>query len=462
MAQGLDVDKRPGLSVYAGTVVEEGELVVRATRVGEATRFARIARIIDNADATQAEVVSESERLATRTVPFVFLAAGLVWVLTRSWVRAASVLVVDFSCALKLATPLALKSAMLEAAMHGVLFKGGKHLETLARADVLVLDKTGTLTKAMPRVVSVHAFGAFTREYVLRNAACLEEHFPHPVAAAIVREAQREGLKHEERHTTVEYVVAHGIVSMLYGERAVVGGRHFVSDHEGVDVSVAAQLVARAAEAGHSVVYFAVANKLAGVLLVEDALVPEAPGVIARLRALCTARLILMTGDSAGAARRAGAIVGIDEVHAEVLPDDKTALISRMRADGNVVAMVGDGVNDSAALAVADVGISLKHGADIAREAADILLLDGRLDSLVDAFDLSQLAVRRVKRTFAFSVGANSLLMALGVMGLAPAAILAVLHNASTVASCLWSLRPLLPDHTAHDPFSPQGEGLTG
>lgn len=443
--EGLPVGKRPGLTVYAGTVVEEGDLVMRAERVGEETRFARIARIIEAAESTQAEVVSESERLASRTVPFVFLASGLVWLLTGSWVRAASVLVVDFSCALKLATPLALKSAMLESAMHGVLVKGGKHLETLARADVLVFDKTGTLTKAMPQVAAVHPLGAFTRAFVLRNAACLEEHFAHPVATAIVRQAQREGLKHEERHAQVEYVVAHGIVSRLDGERVVVGGRHFVADHEGVDVSGAADIVGGAAAEGLSAVYFAVGGKLAGVIMVEDALVPEAPAVIARLREILEGRLALMTGDGHGAAHRVGAQVGISDVHAEVLPDDKTALVRRMQARGDVVAMVGDGVNDSAALAAADVGISLKHGADIAREAADILLLDGRLDSLVDAVAISRLALRRVKRTFAFSVGSNSLLMGLGVLGMAPAGLLAVMHNASTVASCLWSLRPLLP-----------------
>lgn len=443
--EALALEKRVGLSVLAGTVVEEGELVIRAERVGNDTRFARVLHLIEASEAMQAEVVSEFERLATGTVPYVFLASVVVGLLTRNWTRATSVLVVDFSCALKLATPLALKSAMLEAARRGVLFKGGKHLETLARSNVFVLDKTGTLTEARPHVVGVHAFGGYSRDYVLRNAACLEEHFPHPVATAIVRQAQHEGLRHEERHAKVEYVLAHGIASTLDGERVVVGSRHFVTNHEAVDVAEAEDLVMEAAATGRGVIYFAVGGRLAGVLVIEDTLLAEAPGVLAKLHELNQARLVLMTGDTLGAARRVGERVGISEVHAEVLPDQKSALIRGLQAQGGVVAMLGDGVNDSAALAAADVGLSFRHGADIAREAADVLLLDGRLESLVEAVAISRLALARVRRTFGFSVGANSLLMILGVFGAAPTAWLAVFHNASTVASCVWSLRPYLP-----------------
>lgn len=446
-AQGIA--KRPGLTVYAGTVVEEGQLVIEAQRVGGETRFANIARLIENADSLKAEVTSDVERMAKRAVPWTFAAAGLVGLVTGNWVRAASVLVVDYSCALKMATPLALKSAMLEAVHHGALIKGGKYLETLARADVFVFDKTGTLTEARPKVAAVVPLNGHTREEVLRDAACLEEHFPHPVATAIVQQAVREGLDHAERHSKVDYILAHGIASTLEGQRVVIGSRHFVEEHEHVDTSLAAAHVTAAAEKGLGVLYFAMGGQLAGIIAIEDPLLPHARGIVDRIRALGVSRLALVTGDHAQAARTVARTLGLTEVHAEVLPDEKTALIRKLQAEGHVVAMIGDGINDSAALAVADVGIAMKHGAEIAREASHVVLLEGRLGALPDAVSISRRALGRVRSNFVFSVGANSVFLGLGLVGLAPASLLALLHNASTVATCMWSLRPYLEPHRA-------------
>ncbi|MBI2894029.1 MAG: heavy metal translocating P-type ATPase [Deltaproteobacteria bacterium] len=438
------ISKRPGLTVWAGSVVEEGQLVIEAQRVGDQTRFASIARLIEDADGTRGEIASHLERLAVRAVPYTFLAAGLVFLVTRSWLRAASVLVVDYACALKLATPLALKSAMLEAVHHGAAVKGGKYLETLARADVFVFDKTGTLTEARPSVREVIPMDGFTRDYVLRNAACLEEHFPHPVATAIVQQAVREKLEHEERHAKVDYVLAHGIASTLEGERVLVGNRHFVEEHEHVDTSRAAPHVAAAASKGLGVLYFAVGGRLAGLLVIDDPLLPNAREILGQIRALGVDRLVMITGDNEQAARTVARALGLTEVHAEVLPDEKTALIRTMQAQGHVIAMVGDGINDTAALAAADVGISLKHGAEIAREACHVLLLEGRLAALPATVTIARLALARVHRNFVFSVSANSLFLGLGLVGLAPASLLALLHNASTVATCWASLRPYI------------------
>lgn len=434
----------PGLSVYAGTVVEAGQILIEAKHVGEGTRFANIVRLLDSSDVLKAKITSEAEQLAEHAVPYTFLLAGLVLLVTRSWVRAANVLVVDYSCALKLAAPLTIKAAMSEAATYGALIKGGRPLETLARADTFVFDKTGTLTHARPSVVGVQPFSGHTRDYVLRNAACLEEHFPHPIGTAIAHQAEAEGLRHDERHAEVQYVLAHGIASSLDGERVLVGSRHFVQDDEGVDVSEAAELVAECQARGESVLYFSVGGQLSGVIAIDDPLQPEAPAVIARLRELGAFRILLLTGDDHRAAESVAQKVGIAEIHAEVLPDAKATLIQNLREEGRIVVMVGDGMNDAAALAHADVGISMKHGADVAREACDLLLLDGQLESLISAVQISRRAMDRVSRSFRVTLGANTVLMALGLFGLAPGALLALLHNASTIAICMWSVRPLL------------------
>ena len=382
--------------------------------------------------------------MGKKAVPFTFLASALVFLLTRNLARAASVLVVDFSCALKLATPLAIKSAVLESATHGAIFKGGKHLETLANADVFVFDKTGTLTAAKPRIAGVYPLNGFTRKFVLRNAACLEEHFPHPVARAIVDQAIREKLDHEERHSEVEYILAHGITSSLQGQRVLIGSRHFVEEHEQIDLSQTRDIANTAAKHGHGILYFVVGEKVAGVIAIDDPMIPEAPRVIRQLQKLGISRLVLMTGDGQQAAETIGRNVGLTEIYYEVLPDQKTDLIERFKAEGLTVAMIGDGINDSAALAVADVGISLKHASDIAQEVSDVLL-HGALQSLPDAVLIARRALSRVQGSFRFSVAANSVLMLLGLAGIAPTSLLALLHNGSTVGTCMWSLRPLVP-----------------
>ncbi|MBI2393971.1 MAG: heavy metal translocating P-type ATPase [Deltaproteobacteria bacterium] len=438
-----------GHSVYAGTVVEEGELGIEARKVGGETRFANIVRLLERSDALKAPITGEAERLAEWAVPYTFLLSGAVLLFTGNFVRAATVLVVDYSCALKLAAPLTIKAAMAEAATHGAVIKGGRPLETLSRADTFVFDKTGTLTRARPSVAGVHPFNGSTREYVLRNAACLEEHFPHPIGTAIVQQALAEDLHHEERHAEVQYVLAHGIESSLDGDRVLIGSRHFVQDDEGIDVSQAAEVAAACQQRGESVLYFTVGGELAGVIAIADPLQPEAPALIERLRKLGMARIVLLTGDDREAARAVAEKVGITEVHSEVLPDDKTRVIQDLRREGRVVVMVGDGMNDSAALAHADVGISMKHGADIAREACDVLLLDTRLEPLLTAVAISRRAMSRIRTEFHVTLGANSLFLALGLLGLAPAGLLALLHNATTVGICAWSVRPLLPEAVA-------------
>ena len=442
--EALAKRRAAGHSVYAGTVVEEGHLVVTAQRVGDGTRFAAIARLLENAQALQADVTSEAERLAQGAVPYTFALSALVLLATRSFVRAASVLVVDYSCARKLAAPLAIKAAMTEATAHGALIKGGRHLETLARANVFIFDKTGTLTLARPEVVNVYPYNGFSRDYVLRNAACLEEHFPHPIATAIVHQALQEGLRHDERHAQVEYVLAHGIASSLDGQRVLIGSRHFVADDEGIDVSGGDACAARCAARGESILYFVVGGQLAGLIAINDPIDSATPAVLRRLRQLGIARIVLLTGDSNAAAATVAGELAIDEVFAEVLPDDKTVIVQRLKEEGNVVAMVGDGMNDSAALAQADLGIALSHGADVAREACDVLLLDGQLASLLDGIEISRGTLARVGHSFRITLGANSALLALGLFGLAPAALLALLHNAATVGICAWIVRPLL------------------
>lgn len=437
------VRRAPGLSVYAGTVVTEGELLVDAHEVGDATRFAHIVSLLESSEELKAEAAGEAESLAQRAVPWTYMISAAVLAVTGDWRRAASVLVVDYSCALKLATPLAVKAAMIESAAHGAVIKGGLPLERLSRVDAYLLDKTGTLTQARPKVVDVIPTNGYSKDFVLRHAACLEEHFPHPVATAVVHAATELNLHHEERHAEVEYVLAHGIASSLDGKRILVGCRHFVEEDEAVDVSGADEQVSKLAARGYSVLYVSIGGKLAGLIAIEDPILEDAPGVVDQLRQAGGKRIVLLTGDNEASAREVAGRLGITEVHAEVLPDDKVHLVQALQAEGHTVAMVGDGMNDSAALAHADVGISVAHGADVAREACDVLLLQNRLAALPDTVRIAQRAFRRTRANFALTIGANTAFMALGLVGIAPAALLAVLHNATTVAVCVLAMRPL-------------------
>jgi len=441
--EGLPVAKRAGISVFAGTAVEEGSLWVRADQVGDQTRAARVVRTIEEAEAVKAHSQSRSEELADRIVPYSFLLSGLTFLLTGSVARSAAVLLVDYSCAIKLSTPLVILTSLARSARHRVLIKGGKYLENLARADAFVLDKTGTLTEAAPEVAEVVAFAGLAREELLRLAACVEEHFPHPVASAVVRQAAREGLDHAEEHADVEYLVAHGIASRLKGERIVVGSRHFVHEDEGVPVEEGREAIERFAARGDSVLYVAIGGKLAGLIAIQDPLREEAHAFLAGLRASGVTRIVMLTGDSEATARTIAGRVGIEEFYAQTLPDGKVEVVERLRGEGHTVVMVGDGINDSPALARADVGISLRHGADLAREACDVLLMEGNLSDILVAREVSREAVELIEHNFRTIVAVNTAALLMAVTGALPPVFSATLHNLSTVLVGLRSLKPL-------------------
>ncbi len=440
----LGVRRAAGASVFAGTVVEEGELVIRATGVGDGTRLSRIVRFIEKSEDLKANIQGRAERLADVAAPFSFLLAGLVWIVTRNPARAASVLLVDYSCALRLATPLAVLSAMREGAGRGVLVKGGRFLETLASADAVVFDKTGTLTHSLPRVVEVAPAPGYERAEVLRLAACLEEHFPHPVARAVVRRAEEENLLHAEEHSEVEYVVAHGVASHLHGKRALIGSRHYVCHDEGVAVDEMDETIRAFSARGLSLLYLALDGRLAGIVGIEDPLRPEAPHLVERLRRE-DMRVIMLTGDDERTAGAVAARLGIAEYRAQVLPADKAGAIRALQAEGRTVIMLGDGINDSPALSAADVGVSLRDGADLAREVADVVLADGRLSDLLVARELGRAALRRIHTNFAWIMTLNTLFLAGGLIGLVPPGLSAVLHNVTTVGVTLNAMRPMLP-----------------
>ena len=441
--EGLPVAKRKGLSVYAGTAIEEGSLRVLATQVGDQTRAARVVKTIEAAEAVKAESQSKSEEMAERIVPYSFLLSGLTFLVTGSLSRSAAVLLVDYSCAIKLSTPLAILTSLARSARHRVLIKGGKYLEKLARADAFVLDKTGTLTEATPEVADVVHFNGFTREFVLKQAACVEEHFPHPVASAVVRKAAQEGISHAEEHAEVEYVLAHGIASRLQGKRIVVGSRHFVNEDEGGDVSAAEPFVHQFADRGNSVLYVAVGGELAGLIAIHDPLRQDALKFLAALKESGIKKVVMLTGDNEATARTIAATLGIDEYHAQALPDRKVEVVRELQDQGYTVAMVGDGINDSPALSQADVGISMRHGADIAREACDVLLLDGTLDDILTARAVSREAMELVEHNFRTIVAVNSAALLLAVTGAAPPVFSATIHNLSTILVGLRSLQPL-------------------
>uniref|UniRef100_C6E4A7 P-type Zn(2+) transporter n=1 Tax=Geobacter sp. (strain M21) TaxID=443144 RepID=C6E4A7_GEOSM len=441
--EGLPVVKRKGIPVYAGTAIEEGSLRILATQVGDQTRAARVVKTIEAAEAVKAESQSKSEEMAERIVPYSFLLSGLTFLVTGSLSRSAAVLLVDYSCAIKLSTPLAILTSLARSAKHRVLIKGGKYLEKLARADAFVLDKTGTLTEASPEVADVVHFNGFTREFVLKQAACVEEHFPHPVASAVVRKAALEGISHAEEHAEVEYVLAHGIASWLQGKRIVVGSRHFVHEDEGVDVSAGEPFVQAFSDRGNSVLYVAVGGELAGLIAIHDPLRQDARQFVAALKESGIKRVVMLTGDNEATARTIAATLVIDEYHAQALPDRKVEVVRELQLQGYTVAMVGDGINDSPALSQADVGISMRHGADIAREACDVLLLDGTLDDIQTARAVSLEAMELVEHNFRTIVAVNSAALLLAVTGAAPPVFSATIHNLSTILVGLRSLQPL-------------------
>ena len=413
----LGVPRSRGAAVYSGTVVEQGHLVIRATHVGDGTRLKQVVRFIEESEALKAGIQGKFERMADMAVPFTFALAGLVWLITRNPMQAASVLLVDYSCALRLATPLAVLAAMREGARHGVVIKGGRFLEALSEADTVVFDKTGTLTNASPRVVEVIPAAGHERDEVLRLAACLEEHFPHPVARAVVRCAQEEGLQHEEEHAQVEYVVAHGIASTLYGKAVRVGSRHYIECDEGIDLSPLEAEIDAQARMGRSLLYLAIDGKLAGFLAIEDPLRPECPQVLRQLEELGFRRILMLTGDDERTARAVAGKLGLKEYRSQVLPADKADVIADLTAQGCKVLMVGDGINDAPALTRAETGIAIGAGADVALDAADVVLVRSDLADVPAAVRLSRAVVRNIHQNlfWAFFYNAVCIPLAAGV-----------------------------------------------
>jgi Cu2+-exporting ATPase len=441
----LPAHKRVGHTVFAGTVVEEGEIVVRVEKSGGETRIQKMVEVIEESENYKAKAQDLAERFADAVVPWTLLGAAVVFAVTRNPRLASAVLLVDFSCAIKLSAPLAVLAAMREAASGGVLVKGGKFLEGVSSADAFVFDKTGTLTQARPRVAAVEPLNGYTRHDVLKLAACLEEHFPHPVARAVVRQAEKEGIVHQEFHADVDYILAHGLSSMVGADRVRLGSRHFIGEDEGIDVAAADAAIEARGLAGLSTLYLAIGDEVAGVLAIEDPLVPEAPRILRELSDRGVKRLIMLTGDAAAPAAIAAKELGITDYHAQVLPEDKTRVVRQLREQGHVVAMVGDGINDSPALSAANVGIAPRHGADIAQAAADILLAEGSLQSVVALRDIATGLMGRLHANFRAICLINSVILGLGLFGRVTPGVSALAHNLATVGIALASLRPYLP-----------------
>lgn len=444
--EALGVMRMSGDSVYAGTVVEEGELVLRTTSLGEETRLQRIGHFIEESQKLKAGVESRAMRLADAAVPFTFLLSGLVWLISRNSARAASVLLVDYACALRLATPLAVLSAMREGAGKGVLIKGGLYLEALAEADTVVFDKTGTLTASQPKVAEIVPAPGHSRRQILKLAACLEEHFPHPVARAVVRQAEMEDLHHREEHTAVEYVVAHGVASQWRGKRVLLGSRHYIHQDEGIGIQNMMPDIQRLTDQGMSLLYVAIDEELIGLIAIEDSVRTEAAQVVSQLRASGIRRVVMITGDDNRTAAAVAARLGIEEYYAEVLPINKAEIIRDLQAQACKVIMVGDGMNDAPALSAANVGVSLRDGADLAREVADVVLTDAHLQALVTARHLGQKTLQRIHRNFRLNMGLNSLFLGAGLMGALQPGSAAVLHNLTTVGVTLNAMRPMLTE----------------
>lgn len=443
----LPIRRAKGSSVYAGTVIEEGELVITATKVGSEMRIASIISFIENSEERKAGIQGRYERLADAIVPYNFLLAALVFAITRNPVRSGSVLLVDYSCSLRLATPLVILSAMRESAQHGVLIKGGKFLEALSEVDAVVFDKTGTLTEANPVVVDVISFSDFTKKQILKIGACLEEHFVHPVGQAVVAAAEKQKLAHKEEHAEVEFVVAHGIASKLNGQRVLIGSEHFVIEDEGIPLDKDQQrVIATQAERGRSILYLAIGNELAGVILIEDKIRHDAKDIVLGLRRQGIQRIVMLTGDGTTTAECIAKQAGIDEFQARMLPEQKAKVIENLQKQGHKVLMIGDGMNDSPALAAANVGMAMKESADIAQEVADIVLTSGQLSDLLHARELGKNTMRRIHNNLQFSVGLNSAFLAGGLLGVLTPTMSALLHNATTAVLALSSMRPLLPE----------------
>ena len=442
--ESMPVAKRPGTQVYAGTVIEEGDCVIEVTQSSGESRYDKIVSMIEQSEQLKSAAESHAANLADKLVPYTLIGSALSYALTRNVTRALSVLMVDFSCALKLAMPLAVLSAMREASMYHITVKGGKFLEAVAQADTIVFDKTGTLTHACPVVARVIPFGGRSEDDMLRVAACLEEHFPHSMANAVVRAARERNLAHEEMHSQVEYIVAHGISSMVENKKVVIGSAHFIFEDEKCTVPAGEQEKYDALPVEFSHLYLAIGGELAAVICIADPLRPEACDVMKALRALGIQRTVMLTGDSERTAAAIAAEVGVDDYRAEVLPEDKANFVEQERAAGHTVIMLGDGINDSPALSAANVGVAISDGAAIAREIADITIAAENLFELVALRRIAQGLMSRINSNYRFVIGFNGSLIGLGVAGMLAPATSAMMHNLSTLGISLRSMTNLI------------------
>ena len=447
--EAMPVRKTEGSTLYAGTVVEEGECVFIAKAEGGSNRYDKIVAMIEESEKLKSSTENRALVLADKLVPWCLGATVVTYLLTRNATRAISCLMVDFSCALKLSMPLAVLSAMRECGSYHITVKGGKYLEALSQADTIVFDKTGTLTRATPQVVEVVPFSGCNEREVLQLAACLEEHFPHSMANAVVRAAKERGISHEEMHSEVEYIVAHGIASRVGGQRVVIGSHHFVFEDEKCTIPTAEQQKFDALKPAYSHLYMAASGQLVGVICISDPLRPEAAAVLNGLRALGIRNTVMMTGDSERTAAAIAKQVGVDCFFAEVLPEDKANFVQQAKAEGHTVVMIGDGINDSPALSAADIGIAINSGAAIAREIADVTIKADSLEELVALKAIANSLQKRVHANYRFVLTFNSTLIALGALGILQPASSAMLHNLSTIGISLKSMTNLLPENKA-------------
>ena len=442
--ESIPVQKNAEGIVYAGTVLEEGELVIRVDQTNGSSRYEKIVTMIEESEKLKTSMESKASHLADKLVPYTLLGTGLTYALTRNATKALSVLMVDFSCALKLAMPISVLSAIREASLHNITVKGGKYLEAMAEADTIVFDKTGTLTKANPTVVDVVSFNGQDSDELLRIAACLEEHFPHSMAKAVVDAAAEKNLEHEEVHSEVEYIVAHGISSMIDGQKVVIGSNHFVFEDEKCTVDPDKMCTFNSLPPEYSHLYMAINNRLAAVICIEDPLREEAAAVVQSLKMAGIGKVVMMTGDSDRTAKAIAKKAGIDEYYSEVLPEDKANFVEKEKAKGRKVIMIGDGINDSPALSAADIGVSISDGAEIAREIADVTIGADNLYEIVTLKALSNSLVKRIDKNYRFIVSFNAGLIVLGVAGIIPPTMSALLHNGSTLAIGMKSMENLL------------------
>lgn len=459
--EAVPVRKCEESSVYAGTVLEEGELTISVRETNGRSKFDQIVTMIEESEKLKSGLESRAEHLADALVPYTLAGTALTWLFTRNVTKALSILMVDFSCALKLAMPISVLSAIREASQYDMTVKGGRYLEAMAQAQTIVFDKTGTLTKAEPTVVDVVSFNGQEPDELLRIAACMEEHFPHSMAKAVVDAAKRKNLVHEEVHSKVEYIVAHGISTMIEGKKAVIGSYHFVFDDENCVIPEGMKERFDALPPQYSHLYLAIERQLTAVICIEDPLREEAPRIVEGLKKAGISKIVMMTGDSERTAASIAAGVGVDEYYSEVLPEDKAGFVEKEKAQGKTVVMIGDGINDSPALSSADVGIAISNGAQIAREIADITVGAEELHSIITLKEISNALMKRIQKNYRMIVGFNAGLILLGVCGILPPTTSALLHNTSTLVISLKSMKNLLPEQKPKDLEYPPAAGAS-